>query len=252
MGYFIKIRFGFLIFFAPLCFGTIQFKDITQRNYLKIYTATVLCELEPDLPICEPLEIYKVTKLEFDQAIDEGAEQLKELNQRGIELFDSELKPYIQTVCEKRDTVPSYLLPLCELSDLINSVEGNQDPAPLEGALFQPAFNLQTHQGFERIQHSPEFQFIETTYVKMTNIAMGITCDKGQGMVTAFCELTEQITAYDEEFYQPKRVALRDAETELNNQIDILCNDDVDKDNLYTIPLYKQVLCRKQIYADRD
>ena len=246
MKYFIKIRFGFLVFFTPLCFGTIQFKDITHKNHLKIYAATVLCELDPELPICEPLEAYKTVKAELDQVVDENSEKLQELSQRGEEVFDSEVIPYIKTACENRDTAPSYLLPICELSDIINSVEGSQGLDLPEGAVFQPTFHLQNHQGFERIQYSQEFQFIKYNYSQKVNIVVGITCDKEQGIIMPYCELMKQIIAHDEELYKPKRVAFRMAEEELNSQLYTLCKYHIDKDKENSIPLYIQILCRDE------
>ena len=241
MKYFIKI--GIIICFSP-CFGTVQFQDITQKNYLKIYAATILCELELELPICEPLEIYKVAKAEYDQAIDEGTEKWEELQERGQEIFDSEVEPYFKTVCENRDTIPSYLLPICELSDVINAAEDSQSQGSMEGALFQPAFDLQGHQGFKRIHHY-ELHFTEMTYTRMINIIIGIACDKGQEIAMSYCEYTEQIKAHDREFYEPKRIALRNAESELNSQIDVVCSD-IDKDKPHIIPFYIEVLCRDE------
>ena len=247
MKYFIKLGIGSLMCFSPFCFGTLQFQDVAQKNYLKIYALTVLCELDPELPICEPLEAYKVAKAELDRVVDENSEKLQELTQRGEEIFDSKVIPYIQTACENRDTAPSYLLSICELSDIINSVEGSQDLDLSEGVTFQPTFYLQSHQGFERIQHSQEFQFIKYNYSKMANIVIGITCDKEQGIVMPYCEFMKQITAHDEEFYKPKRVVLRMAEEELNSQLYTLCNYHIDKDKESVIPLYKKILCRDGI-----
>ena len=238
MKYLIIISFGF---FWQSSFGNVSFSDLTQRNYLIIYTLTVMCDLDQKLSHCDSLKMYKETKEKYDTAIETGADKKNELDRRMEELIVSEIQPYIETTCENPETAPSYLKALCELSEVIGVIE-DSPPLPGEGNFYNPTFGKDHQMHAEHVPVFFQFQITKAMYWDMLHIAMEMACVKGQG-IPAYCGLLNEIRAYEREQFMEVEFNLEEAEIELDYQIYLLCERE--QDNMFTVR-YINILCGNQ------